>query len=203
MKNTIFFFVICFSVLSASAQRFYHGAGLGAVVSKPGVGSIEAKVFATLHYYPQVSFFEAETFSVSVGIPFTVGFSGSYNGSVGRRIDSQKDNTLFGLVQIPLMLNFNNGAGSSKDNEQAYGYFFGGGFGYHSTGIDAVLVTDELGNEIGTKKIYSKGFAPTANAGARFLVGSSGRNIEIRVFYMKGLKDWKPSMFGANAAFNF
>lgn len=122
-----------------------------------------------------------------------MGISGSYSANYSSRGDSYEENTLLALVQVPLMVNFNGGAGSSKDNEERFGYFFGGGFGYHSTGI----------GEFEGSKTYSKGLGSAANAGVRFAVGSNQKNIEVRFSYMKGLKDYKPSMFGLNAAFNF
>ena len=89
---------------------------------------------------------------------------------------------------------------TTLENEQRFGYFLGGGFGYHSTGIGNLF--DENGNEM-DKKAYAKGFGPAANAGVRFAVGSHQKTIEIRASFMQGLKDYKPGMFGLNAAFNF
>ncbi|MCO5240004.1 MAG: hypothetical protein M9904_08105 [Chitinophagaceae bacterium] len=191
MKKTILFFVFALSIYSASSQSFMHGAGVGFLVSNPS--NADTKVFATLHYYPQVAFVQTGAFSVSAGIPLTVGLTGSYNAGYSSNGGSYEENTLLGLIQVPLMVNFNGGAGSSKENEQRVGYFIGGGFGYHSTGI----------GEFDDKKHYTKGFGPAANAGLRFAVGSHQKNIEARLSYMKGLKDFKPSMFGLNAAFNF
>lgn len=193
MKKIIFSLSLIFSVFSASSQSFMHGAGVGFIASNTSVSDAKTKIYFTLHYYPQVAFLENESFSLSAGIPFTLGLSGTYSANYSTRGDSYEENTLLALVQIPLMVNFNGGAGSSKDNEERFGYFVGGGFGYHSTGID----------EFEGTKTYSKGVGPAANAGVRFAVGSNQKNIEIRLSFMKGLKDYKPSMFGLNAAFNF
>lgn len=204
MKKILFALTFIVLVQSASSQTFMHGAGVGFVVSRPkSSGLLDSKAFFTLHYYPQVTFVETESYSVSAGIPFTFGISGGYNGSFSSRGDSYEENTLLALVQIPLMVNFNGGAGSTKENEQRFGYFFGGGFGYHSTGIGDVTITDQFGNEIDTKKEYTKGFGPAANAGVRFAVGSHQKNIEVRASFMQGMSKYKPSMFGLNAAFNF
>ncbi len=203
MKRLLVALTFITLVQSASSQTFLHGAGVGFNYSHPKSGLVDSKVYFTLHYYPQVTFVENESFSVSAGIPLTVGLTGTFNASYSSRGDSYEENTLFTLVQIPLMVNFNGGAGSTKENEQRFGYFLGGGFGYHSTGIDDVMLTDEFGNDIGTKKVYSKGFGPAANAGVRFAVGSHQKTIEIRASFMQGLKDYKPGMFGLNAAFNF
>ncbi len=203
MKKAVSLIALIIAVHTASSQSFLHGAGIGFLISNPPSPHVKAKVFATLHYYPQVVFVETESFSVSAGIPLTVGLTGTYNASYSSRGDSYEENTLLGLIQVPLMANFNGGAGSSKQNEQRFGYFIGGGFGYHSTGIDELLITDAFGNDMGTKKYYAKGFGPAANAGIRFAAGSRQKNIEVRFSYMKGLKEFKPSMFGLNAAFNF
>lgn len=203
MKKIAFLatFVIC--AYTASSQSFLHGAGVGFMLSDPATPGINSKLFFTLHYYPQVAFVETESFSVSAGIPLTVGLSGSYSANYSTRGDSYEENTLLALAQVPLMINFNGGAGSSKDNEQRFGYFIGGGFGYHTTGIGDVVTWDVLGNEMVKEKQYSKGFGPAANAGVRIAVGSNQKSIEIRLSYMKGMKDYKPAMYGLNAAFNF
>ncbi|MGN6492209.1 MAG: hypothetical protein ACTHLE_09460 [Agriterribacter sp.] len=201
MRKTLISLIFVIVVQQVSSQTFLHGAGVGLMASDPAVTSVYGtKVFFTLHYYPQVTFMETETYSVSAGVPLTVGLSGSYNASYSSRGDSYEENSLLAVMQVPLMVNFNGGAGATKESEQRFGYFIGGGFGYHSTGIG--YLTDEFGNELDGKK-YSKGFGPAANAGIRFAVGSNQKNIEVRFSYMKGLKDAKPSMFGLNAAFNF
>lgn len=200
MKRLLVALTFITLVQSASSQTFLHGAGVGFNYSHPKSGLGDSKVYFTLHYYPQVTFVENESFSVSAGIPLTVGLTGTFNASYSSRGDSYEENTLFTLVQIPLMVNFNGGAGSTKENEQRFGYFLGGGFGYHSTGIGNLF--DENGNEM-DKKAYAKGFGPAANAGVRFAVGSHQKTIEIRASFMQGLKDYKPGMFGLNAAFNF
>lgn len=200
MKRLLVALTFITLVQSASSQTFLHGAGVGFNYSHPKSGLVDSKVYFTLHYYPQVTFVENESFSVSAGIPLTVGLTGTFNASYSSRGDSYEENTLFTLVQIPLMVNFNGGAGSTKENEQRFGYFFGGGFGYHSTGVGNLF--DENGNEM-DKKAYAKGFGPAANAGVRFAVGSHQKTIEIRASFMQGLKDYKPGMFGLNAAFNF
>ncbi|MBX3240273.1 MAG: hypothetical protein KIT80_02520 [Chitinophagaceae bacterium] len=193
MKKIIALFSFLMTIGTLSSQTFMHGAGVGFNVSSPAGSSIDPKVFFTIHYYPQVTFVENESFSVSAGVPLTLGFTGTYSASFNSRGDSYEENSLLGLFQAPLMVNLNGGAGSSKESEQRFGYFVGGGFGYHGTGIE---IAD-------SGKLYSRGFGPAANAGIRFAVGSHQKNIEVRLSYMKGLKDYKPSMFGVNAAFNF
>lgn len=200
MRKILVSLFIIISVQQASSQTFLHGAGVGFAVANSKTAGQDAKVFGTFHYYPQVTFVESETYSVSAGIPLTVGLSGSYSANFSSRGDSYEENSLLAMLQMPLMVNFNGGAGSTKETEQRFGYFIGGGFGYHSTGIG--YYTDEFGNELDGKQ-YSKGFGPAANAGVRFAVGSNQKNIEVRFSFMKGLKDAKPSVFGLNAAFNF
>ncbi|MGN6436749.1 MAG: hypothetical protein ACTHMM_09445 [Agriterribacter sp.] len=200
MRKTLVSLIFIVIVQQASSQTFLHGAGVGIMASDPGANSLyDTRIFFTLHYYPQVTFMETETFSVSTGIPLTVGLSGGYNASFSNG-GSFEENTLMGVIQVPLMVNFNGGAGSTKESEQRFGYFIGGGFGYHSTGIG--YVADQFGNQF-EDKTYSKGFGPAANAGLRFALRNSQRNIEVRFSFMKGLKNAKPTMLGLNAAFNF
>lgn len=203
MKHIFIVSLLFLSSFHLRAQSFLHGAGAGFSLVESNMPGGKLKVYFTLHYYPQATFLETETFSISAGIPLTVGMSGSYNASFSSRGDSYEENSLLGLFQAPVMVNFNGGAGSSKDNEQRFGYFFGGGFGYHTVGIAAPGDYYDGSLYDYTSKTYAKGFGPAANAGLRFAVGSHQKNIEIRVSYMKGLQTFKPALLGLNAAFNF
>lgn len=203
MKKVLFLLAFIVAGKCLSAQTFLHGAGVGFAVSKPATDGLDTKVFFTLHYYPQMTFVENEAFSVSAGVPLTVGLSGSYSANFSTRGDSYEENSLLLNFQAPVMVNFNGGAGSSKENEQRFGYFIGGGFGYQTTGVANEGEYYQPDGTSNSSKIYSSGFAPAANAGIRFAVGSHQKNIEVRLSYMQGLNTHKPSVFGLNAAFNF
>jgi len=192
-KSFLFLLVGLLSATVSFSQSFMHGAGFNVVVATASGG--KTAVYEGLSYTPRVNFIEQENLSVSVGIPFTVGLSGSYNS---RNDGYSEGNTLSFMLNAPLLVNLNMGAGSSKENEDRFGYFVGAGFGYH---YGTFNISDALdGNYAATK---SSTVGPVANAGVRIGVGSSGHFIEIRAQYMKGLKDYKPNIFGIGAAYGF
>ena len=122
----------------------------------------------------------------------------SYNSMNGY---SSESNTLSFMFNAPLIINLNVGAGSTKENEKRFGFFVGGGFGYHY-GHFNVIKTDEYGSiYVGDATLTTYG--PAANAGFRIAVGSHQKNIETRFNYMKGMNEGKPSIFGMAALFNF
>lgn len=193
MKKFILLLSLIVCLNTVSSQSFLHSVGPGFIVSEPAVENVSTRYFFSFHYYPQFTFLENESFSLSAGIPFTFGLSGSYAATYSSTSGTEvSTNTLLTVVQIPAMINFNAGAGSSKQSDKRFGYFVGGGFGYHNTGVEQTI-----------KKIYTNGFGPTANAGVRFAVGSHHKSIEARLSFMKGLSDYKPAMLSLNAAFNF
>lgn len=183
---------------TAGAQSFMHGAGTGLFVTTMQNGDPSA--YGTLVYSPRFSLTETESSSLTIGIPLTVGLSGSYSYSsnYGTYSDLQY------MVNAPLILNLNIGAGSSPLTEDRFGFFVGGGFGLNH------------GNYLVDQKIYEGGFeywdrvsktlttfGPAANAGVRFGVGRQSRNIEVLLSYMKGLNETKPNSFGLQCLFNF
>jgi hypothetical protein len=136
--------------------------------------------------------------SVSVGIPFTVGVSGSYSASYNSQYGSSSNNTLSVMFNAPLIINLNMGAGSTKETESRFGYFVGAGFGYH---YGTYNLSDIINYEGYATKFSAIG--PVGNAGVRFGVGRGSHNIEVRFQYMKGINDVKPNIFSVGAAFNF
>ena len=186
-------------VLSASAsfsQSFMHGAGLNIFVATAKDG--KASVNGGVSYSPRFNFIEQEDMSVSVGIPFTVGVSGSYSSSYNSQYGGSSSNTLSVMFNAPLIVNLNMGAGATKESESRFGYFVGAGFGYH---YGTYNISDIINYEETSTKFSTMG--PVGNAGVRFGVGSGAHNIEVRFQYMKGINDVKPNIFSAGAAFNF
>ena len=196
MKKLFFLALLVCSIGTGFAQSFMHGVGAGILFGK--TENADLSLYGGVTYSPRFNFIETESMSVSVGVPLTLGFSGSYsysnyNGDVYEESD-------FGfMINAPLMINLNGGAGSTKENESRFGYFFGGGFGYHygkynlSEIIDPYEETSPAGGTVG----------PAANAGFRIAVGSHMKNIEGRFSYMKGITNAKPHVFGMAVLFNF
>jgi hypothetical protein len=179
---------LCLSCIAFS-QTFMHGVGVNTMVQT--ASGYSTQVVGGLMYSPRISFMETDNTSLSVGIPLSIGFSAHYSTN-----GYDETNSLGLVFDAPLILNFNYGAGSSKETESRFGLFVGGGFGYHTsqyTASDAYLdVSDKM-----------SGFGPVGNAGIRFGVGNHSHNVEIRFSYMKTLDITKSSIVGIGGLFNF
>jgi len=193
MKKLICSLSFLFFISIASySQSFMHGAGFSIFVASAPGGNTTPN--GGLMYSPRFNFIEGEDMSVSVGIPLSAGFSINYNS---RDYYGESSNSSSAMLDIPLMVNLNMGAGSTKEAESRFGYFVGAGFGYH---YGTINYSDYYGDEV-SSNINSYG--PAGNAGIRFGVGNSGKTIEVRFSYMKGLDNSKANIFGGGALFNF
>ena len=198
MKKMYLSVILCFSLLSGFSQSFMHGVGLSIFVSKVPTSDIAA--YGGVTYSPRINFLETESLSVSAGVPLSVGMSGSYSYTSAYGYDDES-NTLRFMFNAPLIINLNVGAGSTKENESRFGFFVGGGFGYHYGDFN-VTKTDDYGNMYDADESMST-YGPAANLGFRIAVGSHQKNIETRLSYMKGINERKPSIYGMAALFNF
>ena len=176
-----------------------HGAGLNIIVATAPGG--KAAVNEGLTYSPRINFIEQEDMSVSAGIPFTLGASFSYNAEYNSYSGSSTSSSFSFMANVPLIINLNMGAGSTKETESRFGYFVGGGVGYHYGTFNLSDALNVDGDGYTVHKVST--FGPVGNAGIRFGVGSGSHNIEVRFQYMKGLSDVKANIFGVGAAFNF
>jgi hypothetical protein len=200
MKKCLFVFgLIVFTATAGFSQSFMHGAGLNVFVATAPGG--KASVNGGLSYSPRFNFIEQENMSVSVGIPFTVGVSGSYSADYNSQYGSSSSNTLSVMFNAPLIINLNMGAGSTKTTESRFGYFAGGGFGYHYGTYNISDILNQYDDGYTTTKLNT--FGPVGNAGVRFAVGRGTHNVEVRLQYMRGLNDSKANIYSVGAAFNF
>ena len=196
MKKITLIAAMTLACFAGFSQSFMHGAGLNVFVANASGG--QTYVNGSISYCQRFNFIEQEDMSVSVGVPFTVGVSGSYSANYNSQYGSSSSNTLSFMLNAPVIINLNMGAGSTKEAESRFGYFVGAGFGYH---YGTYNISDIInGDEVGTK---FSAMGPVGNAGVRFAVGSGSHNIEVRLQYMKGINDVKPNIFSAGAAFNF
>jgi hypothetical protein len=195
MKKMLLLAITSLALSPAFAQSFMHGAGVAIFVDK--VKDADANGIGGLTYSPRYNFLETESLSLSIGVPLTVGISGgySYSSSVGQ------SSSIGFMFNAPLILNLNLGCGSSKETESRFGFFIGGGAGYHY-GTYADKQQDVYGNDYESSSSISA-IGPAANLGLRFAVGQHQKNIETRLSYMKGMNDKKVSVFGLAALFNF
>ena len=198
MKKCFFTFgIIVLCTAAGFSQSFMHGAGLNVFVATAPGG--KAAVNGGFTYSPRFNFIEDKNMSVSVGIPFTVGVSGSYSADYNSQYGSSSSNTLSLMLNAPVIINLNMGAGSTKTTESRFGYFVGGGFGYH---YGTYNISDILNNDDETVHKLNT-FGPVGNAGIRFGVGRRTHNVEVRFQYMRGLNDSKANIYGVGSAFNF
>ena len=199
MKKFFALLVVSFSVIQGFSQTFMHGAGVNVFVSK--VSGADASVYGGFSYSPRVTFLETESLSLSAGIPLSIAVAGSYNYNYNSYYGSEEENTLRLLINAPVMVDLNFGAGSTKENESRFGFFVGGGFGINY-GHFLVPGSDGYGDTYSVRKT-STTYGPAANAGFRIAVGQNFHNIETKLSFMKGINDYKASIFGVNVSFNF
>lgn len=201
MKRIFLLAAICLAGVNVSqAQHFTHGLGVGLFVED--AERAEAKGSYTLIYSPRFSFAETDKTSLSVGIPLNVGFSATYYAGYSSAYGAYDDSDFGYMINVPLMLNFNIGAGSSSSCHDKMGYFIGVGYAYHIGSVYTPYL-NEYGYEYNIPETESStGLA--ANIGLRIGVGSRKKhNIEIRTSYMKGMTSYKPHVIGVNCLFNF
>lgn len=192
MKKIVFGLLTILCASAGYSQSFMHGIGINVFVANASGG--QSAVNGGISYTPRFNFIEGDDMSVSAGIPFTVGITGS--GSYNSRSGASDGSTLGFVFNAPLIVNLNMGAGSTKDAESRFGYFVGAGYGYHYGVYMAASAYD--GSDVST--VFNT-TGPVANAGVRLGVGS--HSVEVRLQYMKGLNDVKPNIFSAGAAFVF
>jgi hypothetical protein len=173
----------------AFSQTFMQGVGINIVLqSSPGISSVPV---GGIMYSPRINFMEADNTSFSVGLPMSFGITGSYNSQ------DVEDNSLGYMFDIPLMINYNYGAGATKEAEDKFGFFAGAGFGYHA---HQYVASDDIGYDYTAKM---SGFGPVGNLGVRLGVGHRSHNLEFRFSYMKSLDISKSNIMGFGLLFNF
>jgi hypothetical protein len=192
MKKIFLSSVLVLSVTLCFSQRFING--IGACVFSTGGNGFNSFVTGGLTYSPRVNVYESDMSSVSIGLPLSIGISYSSNSNSGAASASA-------VVNLPLVVNYNFGCGSTRHNESRVGFFAGGGLGYHVAAY-ANDNDDYTGNNgDGTTTIRAVG--PVGNAGIRIGVGRRSHNIELKASYMKGLDASKADIMGFAGIFNF
>jgi hypothetical protein len=201
MKKLFLVAAACVASASAFSQSFQHGVGVGIYVDK--IKDLDPRANFAFTYNPRFNFVETESMSVSIGIPLSVGFSGSYEANYSTYGDNYENNTLGYMISAPLMLNLNLGGGSSKMCKKRFGGFIGGGYGYYLTNKTNYTIYDADFNETNVEAGGST-MGPAANAGVRWGVGYKRRkSVEVRLSYFRGTTNYKIDVYGVGAAFNF
>lgn len=149
--------------------------------------------------YPKYNFYATEKFSLSIGIPLTIAFSGSASSRTGESSSSF-------LYDLPLMIDYNGGvmAPANRYGESRIGYFVGLGVGMENTDANY----EYIGNGYtGTTPDYekAKSVGPNIHAGGVIRIGSEERPrfIGIRLSYKIGLNSDKFNYFTPSIFLNY
>lgn len=199
MKRLLVLAVISLSCTHfALAQRFKQG--VGTLIAVETAAYMDTKANFGITYSPALFFAEQGNTSFSAGIPVSVGFNEGYSSD--DYINGYYGSTSIGwMVDVPVILNFNYGAGARKGGHQRWGFFVGGGYGYHLSTDNYYFNYDNNGDY---KTTSNSTLGITGNAGFRIGMGRHHRhNLEVKFSYMKGMTDYKPDVYGVNCIFNF
>jgi hypothetical protein len=178
--------ILFLACTTAMSQTFMHGVGLSILGGYTDAGDFT--IAGGYTYSPRINFVETEKLSVSAGIPLSMGVTSTSSFEY----DSYSGYT--NEYSIDFVAN---------ENRQKFGYFVGGGYGFHH-GSFYGFYPDELDptyERLGARNLNVHG--PAANAGLRFGVGKKHKNIELRFSFMKGINESKPNIFGIAGLFNF
>lgn len=200
-RLTIALALLMFTATTGFAQMTFSDVGAslffgtGKLTKQGETVTLDAS-FAGLTWYPRYIFSETGSGSLSIGIPLSLGASGSVNSRTG-------GNFSFGL-DIPVAVDYNFGFGAFPDEESdaGFGGFLGAGFGYTTT---ASSTTDDYttGYWDETDFSKSKSYGPMLHAGVRFPIMGGSNAITIRLSYKKGLEEAKYNFFGGTLLYRF
>jgi hypothetical protein len=180
MKKQFILMAILCSTFFAKAQFVKSDVGASIFV---GVG----KASVTGAPKPSSSFYGASWYpryivnsNISIGVPLTLGFSGSSNSRTGA-------SGSFGLdLPIAVDYNFGYGAdGNTEDSDASFGGFAGGGFGY--------TIAAESDPYYGSSS--AKTYGPMVHGGVRFPIQGT-KSITVMVSAKLGLDKLKYNFFG-------
>ena len=120
MKKNLLTSILFLLINNLFAQSFMHGAGLSVFVGTSN--NTNAYIAEGLTYSPRFNFLETSKLSLSIGVPLSIGISGSYSYQNTNGNTTEK-NTLALMFNAPLIFNLNVGRGSTKENKNKVGFF--------------------------------------------------------------------------------
>jgi hypothetical protein len=197
MKKILFMIAAVGFTTLAKAQFIANDLGASifvgsATIAKNGQTEKLLPSFYGVSWYPRYMLGS----SLSVGVPLTLGFSGSFNSREGSSFS-------FGL-DGPVAVDYNFGygaAGSNEDYDGGFGGFVGVGFGY----TKATSAAPETYNgAYWTEADFSasSSYGPMGHAGVRFPIKQGEKSITIRLSYKKGLEKTKFNFFGGTLLYS-
>ncbi|RPD51389.1 hypothetical protein [Paracnuella aquatica] len=169
---------------AAFSQNLMHSYG-GNIALLEGKKSEFSMIQTAFSYFPRFIVASVENNSVSIGTPLGlgVGLSSDLNGN---------DAGIFISYDVPMVVDYNIGAKSTPDNGSMYGAYFGAGFGYHKTIIQASETSDFNGATYG----------PIIRAGFRLAPPQEifkGQGVTVGVYFKKGIERSKTNTLGFSA----
>jgi len=178
----VFSFFIC---MNGFGQSFMQSAGFTINVMHTNGSASNGNqsltfAFSNLTYFPKLSFAETESSSLSIGAPLSVGIGRSSN------LSADGSSGLYWGFDAPMVLDFNIGAKSTRENEDKFGGYFGGGFGYSHSSWTYYGYTDFKANSYG----------PIIRGGVRFGFPSANLGVTIGLSYKIGLETEKYGTYG-------
>ncbi|MBO9729426.1 MAG: hypothetical protein J7623_12390 [Chitinophaga sp.] len=212
MKRILLLAVICLTGLHTFSQSFMHAVGLSVFVDH--TSGLRKVTSAAITYSPRYNMMENNRMSVSIGIPLSIGGSGGRGGTTddGYWIDdvyyytgtttSTPEVKARWMIDIPLMINLNFGALSTKTNKQTFGFYVGGGFGYHYGPVNLDKI-DRYGEHYKDSTMQNS-YGPVGNAGLRINFSKRTREgLDLRFSYMKSVSKKQPEIYGITAMYAF
>lgn len=174
------------------AQSFMHSAGVNFLIMNAKIDNFSGKyslttAFTNLTYFPRYNILETDGSSISIGAPVGAGIGISSGTGSG-------DASIYWGVDLPAVIDYNIGKKSTLDNDQNFGGYFGGGFGYTLT---------NWSDGSSTEKINSYG--PIIRGGLRFgkFDDDSDVSICIGLSYKIGLETEKFKTYGIQVLMDF
>jgi hypothetical protein len=195
LKTVWIAFVFTLTITARSnAQQLMHSFGLTLSVMEgtlqEGAGNSESFAVEQNNFtwFPRFNFVENENSSISIGAPIGIGIgitTNTYGNDAG---------VIFSY-DLPLVIDYNIGCKSTKENDRNFGGYFGVGFGYNKVNISESSYSDFNGSSYG----------PLFRAGCRF--GSSkeswnGHGVTVGAYYKIGIDQNKLYTIGFNVLYD-
>jgi hypothetical protein len=202
MKKSLFIALICLiAFLTGQAQHFTNGLGVALICDETKFS--RENPYIAIAYTPGYTFIENRKYAYSINAPLRIGYSKYYYNATYENSVVTDDWKSY-IFQLPLMFNFNYGAGSSQKARGHVGFFGGAGYAmqyrtYQETYIDTYNQNRITGNT----SEFSTGIA--INGGVRFAVGRAYRrkNIELGLAYVAGVTGETHNLLNFHVLFNF
>ncbi len=182
MKSILFVFLITCNFLQAQKFSIEPGVSLYTGFGKFNRYNEQLPVYTTflgLTLFPRYNFKVKENASLSIGIPFCFGLGESEFSSTKKPI----------AFDLPLVIDYNFGKGSTPDNDSKRGGYLGAGFNYTFAKISASSYTTPPWDE--SDFSYLNSYGPLLHGGIRF------RFLSIRLSYSKSFSEGKFNYFSA------